>query len=284
MNHTLVHRAVYAPDGSGLVISGQPAALLVQLTDDAGHPQDLTGRAFVQQLQDDTGAVVADAAGANQASGEILFVLEAAVLTALLAGGGAADLTSVVAELITDGQDVIFTAPFGIRTASAASPQARIAIQEGTLGPIVVRYVGAPGAAGSGAAGPATGITFEDTTEPPIGADTVQAAIAAIVTRANLIATTILALQPTYTVGQAHLATGAVTLQLSEVVSHAGVFRLWRGGVLQAPSGFAVDPAGSADITIPPVGDDGSGGESFEWVHDGVDPLRIAAALTALGL
>lgn len=208
MTTTVVVRGVYQSDGSAIVVSGQPAVLVLQLIEPnpAGSgptvPQDLTGRAFAQRLLNSAGAVVAECAGANQVLGQISFTFDSWTLTALLAGLPVIDLTHQVVELVTDGADVLLLAPFAIRAPAAAVGTATFVVDTTNPAPMVVKYSGAPGIAGlqgppgpqgdAGAAGPqgpagppgqaasaANQVTFDDSITNT-GAATVQQAIAFI--------------------------------------------------------------------------------------------------------
>jgi hypothetical protein len=152
----LILRGVYAPDGSALVIVGQPAVLILQLMEPnpSGSgpdvPQDLTGRAFTQQVLNTGNAIVAEVAGMNLTEGQINFTLGSEVIAGLLTGGASAiDLTYQVAEIVTDGLDVILAAPFSVRLASAGIGAAVFTLNTAAPGPLVVRYAGAPGLPGS---------------------------------------------------------------------------------------------------------------------------------------
>jgi hypothetical protein len=286
MTSTVVIRGVYAADGSALVVVGQPAVMLLQLTepDPPGPdvPQDLTGRAFVQRILAGDSSVLLTVDGVLLESGQIRFTIDVDQVAALLVSPATAiDLTHAIVELVVDGDDPILMRPFSVRMPTVQSPSALFTVDNDSASPnMVIRYVGAPGTPGTGGSA-----AYVDDTTPALGATTLQTAIAAVANRLNIgLLDAALELRPSLATGTRHLATGATALVLSESVSVAGVFTLWRGGVLQAPSGYTVNSAGSATITVPLVGDDGSGGESFEWLHDGVDPKTIAAARAALGL
>jgi hypothetical protein len=165
MSTTLILRGVYDLTGAALVITGQPAVctLLLTMANPLGYgpdvPQDLTGRAFVQRVVDGTNAVLASAAGVVIGAGTLEFTLSAATVAALLPDGeGAIDLTHMLVELTTGGDDDILIRPFAIRTPTAGAQVASFILNTDTSGSsLIVRYAGAPGAQGASSGGGGSG-------------------------------------------------------------------------------------------------------------------------------
>lgn len=141
----LIQPGVYRPDGSGLFRVGQVAVLDLQLQAPSapGGPvvlQLLEGRFFVQRILDAAGAVLAEVEAEPIDGRKVRFTLPVGA-GLLPAGRKSVDLRYVVVELTAGGEDDVIERPFGVRLLRAGGGAAEFTAG----GPLVVRYVGAPG-------------------------------------------------------------------------------------------------------------------------------------------
>lgn len=140
----------YRQDGSAVVYSGIPAALIIALTqlqeEGPAIPQTLDGRVFVQRVVDRDGVVLLEIYGVNLPAGRIRFTFTADHGAGLLpvSGVAALDLVHQVGELTLDGFSPFLQAPFGIRRLKVSAGATALKLQPGE-DVIIIRYEGAPG-------------------------------------------------------------------------------------------------------------------------------------------
>lgn len=144
-------RGIYRADGSAVALIGQPAIATLRLmtgqeTNGPLVPQDLSDRSFVQRLTTATGTILVEVVGILGDPGEATFTLSADTLAALIPiGVKALDLIHEIVELVQQGEDLILTAPFGLRRSLASAAAAVLTPSSKGGETVIVRYAGAPG-------------------------------------------------------------------------------------------------------------------------------------------